>query len=279
MIRRLVGDYLWLRAVRKHHSRLGWREAPKYTRYWRECQKVYKGPVTRVAAELFAQDHVAKFSGFVSPLVKTVLDFPSSKWDDEGRYDGDPIREFSEFGQLFSVPIGIFLRSVYRSHFAIYYGMIYRSVRDGVVPTGSQLWHADGGPGTCIIVMIYLTDVGEDDGPLQTLPWKNSLEIYRGERRALRGNADRLQQCGYFHREIYAHHADAIQTHTGPAGTIIAFSNNVLHRGGFPQPGHSRCVALFHCYPSMVATPYDTYRSVSLRKTRSYPLDPEVVHA
>jgi hypothetical protein len=55
---------------------------------------------------------------------------------------------------------------------------------------------------------------------------------------------------------------------------VLAFRNNSLHRGGFPEPGHTRYVCVFHCYPSDRPTRYERYREHGILKPGSYPADP-----
>jgi hypothetical protein len=55
---------------------------------------------------------------------------------------------------------------------------------------------------------------------------------------------------------------------------VLAFRNNVLHRGGFPLPGHERKVCVFHLYPAAQAVPFAAYLERGLGKTASYPVNP-----
>ena len=221
---RLIHDL----SLRHHRSRLPWREARRYTRHWRACQLESPRLVgdSRAASDFKECGHL---------VIGAESD--SDTW----RVGG---------------PLDQFLSSFYECPHAIFYGKSYKSEHEPI-RSGSQLWHADGGPGTCVIVMIYRSDVMPQDGPLQLVTWQRSLEIFRDEPQ----RASRDQLCAYYEDRIGGDY----QSITGKRGTIIAFTNNTLHRGGFPAPGHSREVSIYHVYPSMV-------RSVAVpEKSESYP--------
>jgi hypothetical protein len=206
-------------------------------------------------------------------------------WTADGRYRDDIYTTFPEIEQLFQGALGSFLTAVYRAHFKIFFGVLYRSERVGEPPTGSQLWHTDGGPGTCINVMLYLGDVSGEDGALECLPWDASLEIYGKElrsgvvQRRLRsalasGESERDVKCGFYREEISRSYRGRVEQPTGKAGLLVPFRNNILHKGGYPETGRVRHVCVFHVYPSATPTPFARYRSVGIPKTGSYPKEP-----
>jgi hypothetical protein len=129
--------------------------------------------------------------------------------------------------------------------------------------------------------MIYLTDVGPEHGALDCLPWRESLDLFHGERRAIRERVNtgsdkhpRQAITEYYRGQVEARYADHVVQPTGKAGLIVAFRNNLIHRGGFPDPGITRYVALFHTYPSHRPTPFDKYRAEGIPKRGPYPADP-----
>ena len=135
--------------------------------------------------------------------------------------------------------------------------------------------------------MFYLHDVGPQHGALEVLPWQYSLKVFRSERtarrqmRTLEGceNGDRRQRQleilqDYYDEKIGAGLSGEIVQPTGPAGTVVAFMNNCIHRGGFPDPDIARYAILFHCYPADTPVDLERYRSFGLRKVVPYPQDP-----
>lgn len=83
-------------------------------------------------------------------------------------------------------------------------------------PCGSQLWHRDHHAGaSCLRVMVYLTDVDLNNGPLCYAPGTQT----GGARDT--GRYDRLADCP----------AEDWLTITGPRGTTIVFDILGYHRG------------------------------------------------
>jgi hypothetical protein len=209
-------------------------------------------------------------------------------WNDEYRYHVDIYRRFPRLEELFRGSLGAFLEAVYGAHFKIYYGVLYKSERLADAPVGSQLWHYDGGPGTCINVMFFLRDVVAEDGAMQCVPWPVALRVYRQEMREIagliqeakerRGSLSREElrsvRCDYLAQKVEQSFADRVEQPIGRAGMVLAFRNNSLHRGGFPEPGRTRYVCVFHCYPSDRPTRYERYREQGILKPGSYPADP-----
>jgi hypothetical protein len=298
-LRHRVGDYLELRAIKTHRSRLGRHVAGRYSRYLQECQMKFGGQpspgAVASAVEAFRRKNVASFwTPENAELARGIYaevqrhERSSSIWNEHRQYRADIFQSFPQTEGLFRGSVGDFLRSVFRAHFKLYYGTLYKSERASTEPSGSELWHADGGPGTCIILMFYLKDVAREDGALECLPWDQSLAVYRGERVAFRRRlrretaahpsldreAVRKIRCDYFGEMIDRYYRPYVEQPVGPAGLVAAFGNNVLHKGGYPESGRSRCVALFHCYPSDKPTPFERYRAHGIPKVASYPQDP-----
>jgi hypothetical protein len=297
-LKRAVGLRLELQAVRKHRSRLGRHLAPRYTEHLEACRAAF-GIVPATEPEIAgkAGEFEAKgFTSFWSPENQKLADAMLEKirreeargveiWDADGRYRHEIFTSFPEIERLFRGQPGAFLTAVYRAHFKIFFGVLYKSERSVDAPTGSQLWHTDGGPGTCINVMFYLKDVTREDGAMECLPWDASLSIYEKElcsgevQRRLRsaaanGESERDIKCGLYLDEITRAYRARVEQPHGKAGLIVPFRNNILHKGGFPEAGRDRYVCVFHVYPSTTATPFARYQKVGIPKVASYPKDP-----
>jgi hypothetical protein len=293
-LKRVVGSRLEILAVRKHRSRLGRRVAPRYTEYLETCRTQFRGDQA-TSPEILARAREFEDKGFTSfwtaenqRLADAMLEKIRRKeasgadiWDTDGRYRDEIYTSFPEIERLFQGTLGAFLTEVYRAHFKIFFGVLYKSERLVAAPTGSQLWHTDGGPGTCINVMFYLKDVSKEDGAMECLPWDASLAIYRKElrsgevqRRIRSGENERDVKCGLYLDEISRSYRARVEQPHGKAGLLLPFRNNILHKGGYPEAGRVRYVCVFHVYPSATAPPFARYRSAGIAKTGSYPKDP-----
>ncbi len=207
-------------------------------------------------------------------------------WDDcdqygNSTYIGDAWKDFSEFEDLFLGDVGSFLASYYETHFKILYGTLYRSEQFESSRKGSQVWHSDAGPGTCINIMFYLQDTTPEDGPLEVLPWDSSLALFKREKTLFRkgmlddyGNSKRERISNWYDERIKNGEASEVCQPFGAAGLVVPFLNNTLHRGGYPVSGRKRTAIVFHVYPSHRLTDLSRYKVVGITKNRPYPTDP-----
>lgn len=301
--RHVVSDHLFHRSITRHRSRLGWRDAPRFTKDWEACRRAMSDPlpdrgVLEPAIGMFECDGVASFcTSQTTAIAKQVAQALALReaegdvvWHEDHdaignrAYAGDAWLDFPELEDLFRGDLGVFLQHYFGCHFRIWYVLLYRNVPNREMRIGSQRWHSDSGPGSCVNVMFYIDETSPENGPLEALPWRDALMIYRTERAALRRAEHRVDQAGdrfgalydYYMDEIEAHYADRVVQPCGPAGLVVPFLNNTLHRGGFPKPGFERTALVCHCYPARYKTPFEDYRSRGLAKSGSYPIDPRI---
>jgi hypothetical protein len=297
-VRNSVSDWLWLRALRKHRSRMGYRDAPRYTRYLEAAQGRYVPngggtPLPIAQAEKFRSEGWASFCTPETEAIASAI-YASLKaeeaagpdiWEANGRYKvGDIWTRFPALEDLFRGETGEFLRRIYGANFKIFYGVAYKSWRQRNEPIGSELWHSDGGPGTCINLMFCLSPVTPENGAMECLSWQDSLDIYRRERASIRrkmsaaGQLDRERmrtlRTEFYRETIAAEFQRRILQPTSGPGLVYAFANNILHKGGYPQAGEERYVCVFHIYPSHEPTPFERYRVDGVPKRAGLPQDP-----
>ncbi|MBL8833932.1 MAG: hypothetical protein JNL71_16195 [Rhodospirillales bacterium] len=303
-IKSLAGDWLQMRAIRTHGSRVGWKIAGRYTDYWKKAQRdcpraMPVNPVIRTAVERFRADrvmsyHLPEAAGIARRIARKLDEREAAGerlWIDRvdlnsnANYAGDLWLDFPEVKEILQGPLGPFLEGYFGSAYKIFFATMYLSVHEPAGPKTSSLWHSDSGPGTCVNVMFHIDDTVIEDGTTEVLPWGSALEIFARERPEIRRRAARegRELTGDFRRELQYRwydevisqlYADRIVQATGPAGLISAFANNTIHRGGYPQPGHRRRVIIFHAYPSDRPTNWALYDERGIKKSGSYPADP-----
>ncbi len=302
-VKQLARNWRWERMIQRTRSRLPYEQGQRYMDYLEACRKAYKAAepdeprFAALARDYWANGYCtfmpARGTELAQSMRARVATLAAAAgpqaWRDDRFYGGDTYRDFPEIRELLAGDLGKLFRAIYRAHFKIFYGMIFRSIRDADTPIYSQLWHADGGPGTCVIAIFALTDIGAHNGGTEMLPWPQSVEVMRAERRAakeldaeakaLGPNADRVAlrdvKCRFYERTIEAGYTSKVVRASGPPGTLLCFSNNVIHRGGYPEPGQIREVALMHAYPSMTPTPFDSYAAKGVEKTVGNPSGPD----
>lgn len=313
-LKKKISHFLNMRALQNHRSKLGWRDAPRYTKYLKICQASFKGQLPdsdkyKENAEEFNRNGTTAIWDDNLETVANNMYARVTQWEEEGRelwtkpeegklygthqnYLGDVWKDFPELEQAYRESIGKLLVNVYKSNYKIFYTSMVKSVGVTTEPSGSQQWHNDAGPGSCIIVAMYLHPTDETNGCLQTLPWEESLEIYHKEQAsddviqaqyAKEHNIDvkdldkltiRTLRHKYYDDTIQSKYKDKVRMPFGKAGSAVLFLNNILHRGGHPDIGKERYALIMHCYPAEEPTPFDLYRQIGRKKQSGFPKDP-----
>lgn len=202
-------------------------------------------------------------------------------------YQGDLFLDFPRIEELFRGEFGNALRAVFGCHFKIFYGKAEHAVRAHQEPRGSELWHTDGGPGTCVNLMYCLSPVNSRNGAMELLPWRATMSVLERTHRAIRrslasvpAEAERSEyrsvKCQAYSGEIErAWRSHVVQPGSETPGMLLGFRNNTLHKGGFPESGHERLVCIFHLYPSDGPTPFERYRAKGISKSLPVPGSPD----
>lgn len=311
MLRQLkhaASDFMWCRSLRRYESNMEWRSAHRYHDYLRRSQRTFNEaggdlPVledgVRRAVDAFGHDGMTRFlTDETGRLCRSIASTMARReaegdqvWGTEAsevrhnNYAGDLWLDFPEVRALLKGPLTQFLITHFHAWPKFLYGTAFRSERLRDYPIGSELWHTDAGPGPCVNVLVLLSDVDRDDGPLEVVPWLDAVPTFMRQPAIIRRRladagspTDRIEQrevlCRYYEESIKAEMSDRVESMTGSIGTIVPFRNNCLHRGGFPRAGRERRVMIFHCYPSHLPTNWDRYDQMGLGKVENYPRDP-----
>ena len=117
---------------------------------------------------------------------------------------------------------------------------IYRNL-PADVPVSSWLWHYDNCPDPYSKILINLTDVSHDDGPMQYLSGHvSSVPKYLSSR--VSPTYTDMSQTMFYHSRIPNSVIDniledscSVRSLTGPPGTYAVFSPNQPHRATSPS--------------------------------------------
>jgi ectoine hydroxylase-related dioxygenase (phytanoyl-CoA dioxygenase family) len=128
--------------------------------------------------------------------------------------------------------ISAILKAYYRSNFYFREVDCYRSqaVSSELEYKGSFAWHRDNYPPGSLKVMLYLTDVAEENGPLTY-----ALGSHKGFAPELGKYGDRIP------REEVEGKLEVFPC-IGKKGTVILFNNNGIHRAANPVRGYREVV-------------------------------------
>ena len=158
--------------------------------YWQKCKRdapvaIKHTPTINKAIRLFNEHGVTAWStdkcrDVAEHIYGRLLEKEKvglKCWDDNLRYKEDVLQAFPELEDIFHDSVSEFLCRVYGTHFKLYYGLLYKSVGGEAPPIGSELWHRDGGPGTCINVMFGISPLSKSNGALSCISQKHTLEM------------------------------------------------------------------------------------------------------
>jgi hypothetical protein len=148
-------------------------------------------------------------------------------------------------------------RKVFGSYAIVDKVYVYRSPVSRQNPRASWLWHYDNHPPEILKVMIYLTDVHQGTAPFEYLRRTGSSVPVHGSPIAPFYGTSRISDQ-QVHRQLAA--GCEQRAVLGPAGTMLIFDSNILHRGTLARDGH-RDVLVFQVRPvTFRAEPYISER-------------------
>jgi hypothetical protein len=137
-------------------------------------------------------------------------------------------------------------RALYQSFTIVDKVYVYRSPVSYRTPSASWIWHYDNHPREVVKVMVYLTDVDEASAPFEYIRGRDTARPLYGAPLAPTHGSSRIPSD-----QIERHLADGFEKHAvvGPRGTVIAFDDNIVHRGTLAQAAH-RDVVVFQVRPA-----------------------------
>lgn len=181
---------------------------------------------------------------------------------------------------IFQEEIIQIIESIYNTYSYIFYGLLVKKIGITSEPTGSELWHSDGGPGTCINLMIVTSELTKESGALELLEFNESKkllirmdsEINNGKFSALPRKDQRKIKVKWLNDHIKKVDSSKFYQPIGDRGKVILFRNNTIHRGGFCKKGFYRNCFIFHIYPSKTKVNWDKLINEGIKKTSPIPI-------
>lgn len=149
-----------------------------------------------------------------------------------------------EFPQLFLWGLNDKLLNMIENYLGVpvgYHGVsVSRSIANDI-QDGTRMWHLDLQDSRVFSIIIYLNEVGHDNGPFEYIPRQQSEKV----RRSLRYSSEKVPDS--IMRKVTQ--ADHWKSCVGPHGTAIFIDPaNVFHRGKVPK-SRGR-MAIFYLYHS-----------------------------
>lgn len=169
-------------------------------------------------------------------------------------------------------------KNLYGSYLQIQNLYIYRNNVTDRDPRMSWLWHYDNHPYEYMKCIIYLTDVGPNDGPLEFMEhpetklaakhksFRTSYKEWNAAPNNSRFSEEqigKLKDMGYEPKKI-----------CGPRGTVILFNENLVHRANVAKENH-RDIINFIIKPSIEKlTPYINKKYTGSFQNKDMFMDP-----
>tara|TARA_R110000824_G_scaffold27426_10_gene93206 strand:- start:3827 stop:4660 length:834 start_codon:yes stop_codon:yes gene_type:complete len=222
-----------------------------YKEYYEICKKSYKNDL-KVDKNLYEFTYempdIAQFGEEYSHLVADISSFLKEKYLDEANIYNIPHQdpkeqplsrykkpwEIPNIEKLANILIPYVEKTIFNCNLYAMAAYVYKT-RSGMYDSksvGSLLWHIDNHPEEVIKIMVYLEDVDETSGPFQILDKQGSgskvqttrvdhkdWTDFNPQTRYSDSQIDHFRGLGYIPKNL-----------TGPAGTVIIFDNNIIHR-------------------------------------------------
>lgn len=222
-----------------------------YKEYYEICKKSYKNNL-KTGKNLYDFTYetpdITQFGEEYLPLVADISSFLKKKYLDEDNIfhipGQDPEKqplcrykkpwEIPNIEKLANILIPYVEKTIFNCNLYAMSAYVYKT-RPGSYDSksvGSLTWHIDNQPKEIIKIMVYLEDVDETSGPFQILDKEGSGYKVKTTRVDHTDWKDRNPQTRYSDSQInnYRTLKYAPKNLTGPAGTVIIFDNNIIHR-------------------------------------------------
>lgn len=156
------------------------------------------------------------------------------------------ISEFDELNTIADIFIPQVESKIYDCNLFVEGVYCYRNVHRNAQLRSSWIWHYDNDPKEYLKIMIYLTDVCENSGPLGILLDQNNQAI-----KMKTGKVD-YSSWEVRNSRFGNDFVKPNKTHrvVGKKGLVCLFDSNIVHRAEVPKPGYHRDVIVFYMKPS-----------------------------
>jgi hypothetical protein len=165
------------------------------------------------------------------------------------------------------------INDYYGSYFQPYWIQIQRTTPGKTQADTSFGWHMDDNPREMLKLFVYLNDVQESNGAFRAFSLTHSRRIL------LKGFMSNSTDARIASQVIADKHLQknphSLKVLEGPEGTVLAFDNNLVHKGTAPEVGY-RHVIQIPVYPSRTPLKLEMIeRALLSPQKRDYSLNPE----
>lgn len=249
----------------------------KWGEYYNECKEAYGNSSTNIY-DLTLHTNVDTELRFNSDYYNTISELETQLnqlFTDKSKYTvsanaffvKDPFIFEKQFSNIIENYLRVHLeQNIFGCHIHCDHITLYKTPsgkENTPQPTNSWLWHIDNSPQEQIKVMIYLNDVGLENGPFEVLKhktepkglkitpsridhsnWKGKKEwSFKYKNHIWNSTRIPTNLLGDFKKDLYIPHKII-----GNKGHVTIFDNNIIHRGTIP-PQEYRYAVVFQFKP------------------------------
>ena len=161
----------------------------------------------------------------------------------------------------------------YGSYFQPYWMQIQRTTPGKTTADSSFGWHLDDNPKEMMKLFVYLNDVGESNGAFRAFSLRHTRRILLKGFRSY-SPTTRLNSQAIADKHLQKN-PKSLKVLEGLEGTVLAFDNNLVHKGTAPRVGY-RHVIQIPVYPSKIPLNLEMIeRALLSPQKRDYSINPE----
>jgi hypothetical protein len=280
MLRRALKYFEYRFGPAIHGNTLGLEFNRNWAKYHKDCRKSIS------SNQLHTDDHLLKARELSKDRLSVLTQVDTEQLSKlVSDYFGDSNQVYSEMPPELSVQYTDMLFKIlkqaepyvtayYGSYFQPYYMLIQRTTPGKTTAASSFGWHIDDNPKELMKLFVYLNDVSESNGAFRAFPWSFSRKIlmkgFRSNGESTRVNAQPLAD------NFLSKNPGALKILEGSKGTILAFDNNLVHKGTAPRIGYRHAIQI-PIYPSLVPLNKEMVRrALSSSRSHDYPRNPYI---
>ena len=209
----------------------------------------------------FVHSYFSSGKGVVLPETPQLINMDIEFQAKTATWIYEVLKEFSE-------PI----ESFFDSHFQPYWITIQKTIPGDTKADTSFGWHFDDNPKQYIKIFIYLNDVSENNGAFRAFDLKSTKSmISKGFKSYSKEERIASQDIVNDYLRL---NPISLKILEGKAGSVLAFDNNLIHKGTAPREGFRYAVQI-PIIPSMNPIRLDQVeRALCSPKKHDYPVNP-----
>lgn len=186
-------------------------------------------------------------------------------------------REYFKFfeedlNELIIKQLGPIIENYYNSYFKIAWTNIYRCYP---VPKHeddrSLLWHFDDNPNDILKLFIYVNDQDKNNGAFRTLLLNDSRNLKYKDNFLSYSTQERIENQPKINK-----YKDRIFIAEGKRGDVVAFQNNIVHKGNLPLENYRDLITIEVLRSIVPITKKDVLKKLNELPKKDYPRFPFV---